>query len=528
LFPSLQSFHFHYFTKGESGMSIGKIISQRKSVLALLLVTLCVAVLVILGVGQQNVSAAGTGPCDIYASGGTPCVAAHSLTRALYGAYSGRLYQVRRASDNATTDIGTLSAGGKANAAAQNSFCSGTTCYVAQIYDQSGKGNHLTPAPAGGNGIADKPAVAQSLPMTLGGSAVYGLWVTPNVGYRRNGTSGIATGNAAEGMYMVTSGTFTNNWCCFDYGNAETNNNDTGNGHMDAVYMGKLCWFGGCNGSGPWVMADLENGLFSGANGPWSGNTSQGNTFVTAMLKNQSTGYAIRGGNAQSGSLSTKYSGALPNNGGYNPMHKEGAIILGIGGDNSNGAVGAFFEGAMTSGFPSDATENLVQANIVAAGYGGSSGGGTPACGGSGGSGTFYSIASVNSGRVLDVMQPNTCDLANVDQWAYNGGAWQKWRFADAGSGYYTIINQNSGRCLDVEQPNGADGANVGIYACNGQTWQQWQMVTVGSNFQLKNRSSGKCLDVENMPVGNTANGANLGQFTCSTSNWQLWNRTVR
>jgi hypothetical protein len=50
-------------------------------------------------------------------------------------------------------------------------------------------------------------------------------------------------------------------------------------------------------------------------------------------------------------------------------MHKEGAIILGIGGDNSKGSAGSFFEGAMTSGYPSDATENSVQANIVAAGY---------------------------------------------------------------------------------------------------------------------------------------------------------------
>jgi hypothetical protein len=50
-------------------------------------------------------------------------------------------------------------------------------------------------------------------------------------------------------------------------------------------------------------------------------------------------------------------------------MHKEGAIILGIGGDNSIGAQGTFYEGVMTSGYPSDATENAVQANIVAAGY---------------------------------------------------------------------------------------------------------------------------------------------------------------
>jgi hypothetical protein len=50
-------------------------------------------------------------------------------------------------------------------------------------------------------------------------------------------------------------------------------------------------------------------------------------------------------------------------------MKKEGAIILGIGGDNSHGSAGTFYEGVMTSGYPSDATENAVQANIVAAGY---------------------------------------------------------------------------------------------------------------------------------------------------------------
>src|SRR6266496_5366930 len=96
----------------------------------LILVILLFAVLISMSVGQQQVVAAGTGPCDIYASGGTPCVAAHSTVRALFGAYSGRLYQVRRASDSATTDIGTLTAGGFANAAAQDSFCAGTTCTI--------------------------------------------------------------------------------------------------------------------------------------------------------------------------------------------------------------------------------------------------------------------------------------------------------------------------------------------------------------------------------------------------------------
>jgi len=58
------------------------------------------------------VVAAGEGPCDIFDSAGTPCVAAHAITRALYGAYTGPLYQVQRRSDNATLDVHPLSAGG--------------------------------------------------------------------------------------------------------------------------------------------------------------------------------------------------------------------------------------------------------------------------------------------------------------------------------------------------------------------------------------------------------------------------------
>src|SRR6266540_4108977 len=92
-------------------------------------------------IGTAPTSQAATqGPCDIYASGGTPCVAAHSTTRALYGAYNGSLYQVRRSSDNATRDIPPLSAGGVADATVQDSFCAGTTCLITVIYDQSGRG----------------------------------------------------------------------------------------------------------------------------------------------------------------------------------------------------------------------------------------------------------------------------------------------------------------------------------------------------------------------------------------------------
>ncbi|HEY0757429.1 MAG TPA: arabinofuranosidase catalytic domain-containing protein [Ktedonobacteraceae bacterium] len=78
--------------------------------------------------------AAGSWPCDIYASGGTPCVAAHSTVRALFSAYNGNLYQVRRSSDNTNLKIGVLSAGGYVNAAGQDTFCAGTTCVITIIF----------------------------------------------------------------------------------------------------------------------------------------------------------------------------------------------------------------------------------------------------------------------------------------------------------------------------------------------------------------------------------------------------------
>ncbi|KAJ7779337.1 alpha-L-arabinofuranosidase [Mycena maculata] len=315
------------------------------------------------------------GPCDIYSSGGTPCVAAHSTTRALYSAFTGSLYEVIRGADNATTNIAPLSAGGVADAAAQDSFCARTTCLISIIYDQSGRGNHLTQAPPGGfngplvNGY-DYLAAADGAPVTLNGQKAYGVFMSPGTGYRNDATSGIATGDEAEGMYAVLDGTHYNGACCYDYGNAEVSAHDTGNGHMEAIYFGTSTSWGTGAGSGPWVMADMENGLFSGVTtGNDAADLSITWRFLTAIVKGEPGTWAIKAGNAASGALSTYYSGARPDVSGYNPMSKEGAIILGIGGDNSNGAQGTFYEGVMTSGYPSDATEASVQANIVAAKY---------------------------------------------------------------------------------------------------------------------------------------------------------------
>ena len=321
-------------------------------------------------------------PCTTYAASGTPCGAAYSMGRALYPWYDGPLYQVQRASDNQTADIGLLSTGGYVNAQEQDSFCANTNCTITKVYDQSPNWNDLTIAPAGGAVHSpDQGANAAALPITVNGNKAYGIDITGQTGYRNDNTTDIAVGSQPEGMYMVASGTNVNSGCCFDFGNAETNNQDNHAGHMDAVNFGTNCYFSPCSGSGPWVAADMEDGLFQGGNGSNTGNKGNtGDDFVTALLKNDGTStYALKGGNAQSGGLSTWWNGPLPN--GYAPMKKEGAIILGIGGDNSNADNGSFFEGVMTQGYPTDAADDAVQANIVSANYAGNSGnspGGTP------------------------------------------------------------------------------------------------------------------------------------------------------
>ena len=317
--------------------------------------------LVIIPVGVALSQPVAPRPCDLLKSA-TPCAAAFSTTRALYRAYKGPLYQVTRQSDKASTDIG-LIADGYANAAAQDTFCAGTSCSISKLYDQSPGHNDLTPAPPGGaargpglNGY-DVPAVANSLPVTVGGHKAYGVAVLPGTGYRNDHPRGTAVHGQAEGVYMVTSALNLNDKCCFDFGNAETNNLDNKAGHMDAMNI--MCHGNPCS---PDAGLDMEDGIYGHLKVP------AGTSFVTAMgaSDGQHT-YAIYQGNSQSGLLTT--TGVIPLPRGYQPMQQEGAIILGIGGDNSNWATGYFFEGVMTRGMPAAQAMEAVQRNIVDAGY---------------------------------------------------------------------------------------------------------------------------------------------------------------
>ncbi len=341
------------------------------------------------GSGANGAPARPKGPCDIYAAAGDPCVAAHSTTRALYVAYNGPLYQVMRQSDGKTLDIAVVppaaycrSRKGQRLCTSRRSgdtFCANTYCWITTVYDQSPKHNDLTQAPRGGfsgpalGGFNNLP-LADMAPITIMGHKVYGVFIEPGMGLRINDAKGTAVDDQAEGQYWVINGRHFNSGCCFDYGNAEIDSRDDDNGTMETTYFGDATpWYHG-NPPGPWAMTDQENNLVGCVNP--DGTKICVNLpkitwrFVTAIAKGEPHRWASMSGDSQNGTLSVMFDGPRVN-ATYDPMRKQGAILLGNGGDNSNGSQGTFYEGAMTAAgtFPTDATDQAVQANIVAAKY---------------------------------------------------------------------------------------------------------------------------------------------------------------
>ncbi|MEO8903021.1 MAG: arabinofuranosidase catalytic domain-containing protein [Polyangiaceae bacterium] len=325
----------------------------------------------------------GPGPCDIYATASTPCGAAYSMVRALSRTYTGPLYQVRNMSSSANTGTGgttkdiLMTADGYADAAMQDAFCT-TTCTVSKLYDQSGNGNDLLRGPAGlaGNGTRsgfdDYESTATKLSITAGGHKVYALYMAQYEGYRTPlnvKATGIAIGNKAQGIYELADGTHAGDACCWDFGSVSPD--PTKYVTMNAIFFGKGFWGKGA-GTYPWFMGDFEAGVWAGGTGastdanPMNPSMS-GVDFALGILHTPVGQYALRMANlATATDLSTAYDGAIVTG---KTWSNAGGIALGIESDNSNNSFGTFYEGAMTNGSPTNATDLLIMKNIQAVGY---------------------------------------------------------------------------------------------------------------------------------------------------------------
>ena len=144
------------------------------------------------------------GPCDILAAAGTPCVAAHSTTRALFEGYSGPLYNITRP-DGMSFSVPLLAPGGFADKKAHDAFCPNKDCVVSNVFDQTTNANHL--------GQRHKLVNASQHPIQISGVDVYGLWFDPGYGMHVDVTKNVAKDNEPESIYAVMSGKHFNGGC---------------------------------------------------------------------------------------------------------------------------------------------------------------------------------------------------------------------------------------------------------------------------------------------------------------------------
>ena len=329
----------------------------------------------------------------------------------MFASYTGPLFKALRASDKKEQDIG-VAADGFLDLNAFNTFCSGTTCQPTTLYDQTANKNDLWRGDQLSNQICCCGGIStgckagsgfqtcnncpcalldlgswqmkdgSKVPMAVKGSGAHCL-------RNRDRTKGMPKGADPQTTYGVFHTKYTNNSCCFDYGNTEDTVRYGGRNTMSAITIStgfKPNWTWG-TGSGPWPFTDFETGVYTGddvtcgglgtgdlpANDPRCGtglNPTPSITYEIVTVFGKHNGvdkWGMKVGDAKGGAganltVSIPW-GPLPPN--YGPLQQMGGLSLGEGGSGDPGGNGAFSEGMVIKGMTDDATDDAIQKSIV-------------------------------------------------------------------------------------------------------------------------------------------------------------------
>ena len=344
------------------------------------------------GSGGNTGSGGSTGlPGDVAKAAGTPFVAAHAMTRTLFAAYTGPLFQALRVSDNQTKDIGIVASTGLADLATLNTFCSGTSCKVTTLYDQSGNGNDMWRADSSSANQPGTPTLCDlmdiqdwqmsdgtKVPIAVSSGA---LWRDKTSCLRnRDKTKNMPKGASPQTEYAIFHSQYLNANCCFNYGNTNNAIAYSGPGTLTSLNFSTMTFWSKGTGNGPWPMVDFETGVYAGNTGKCTSgipstvdctttgeNPNPSITFgiVTTLFKHNGVDHwALKTGNAKSGALSVNIDlSALPK--GYSPLKQLGGLGLGEGGAGDHNGNGGFSEGAVIAGETSNATDDAIQKSIV-------------------------------------------------------------------------------------------------------------------------------------------------------------------
>ncbi len=349
------------------------------------------------GTGEGGSSGEAHLPGDIAVAAGSPVVAAHAMTRALFAAYDGPLFTALRVSDDQELDIGVVAPGGLADLDALEAFCAGTSCKLTTLYDQSGNGNDMWRGDTPENAPMDNDEAPKlcdlmdieywemsdgtRVPIALEhGWEPDLVWKSTSQCLRnRDRTNAMPLGAEPQTEYAIFHNQYVNGNCCFNYGSTGNLIHYTGPGTLSAITLSKMTFWSKGIGDGPWPMFDWEQGVYAG--NTCKCNSGAGCQECTATGENPNPAvlhdivtvfgkhngidhWQLKSGNAKAGALTVHIDeSALPD--GYSPLRQEGGLGLGEGGAGDSGGSGAFSEGAVIAGETSDETDAAIQASIV-------------------------------------------------------------------------------------------------------------------------------------------------------------------
>jgi len=140
-----------------------------------------------------------------------------------------------------------------------------------------------------------------------------------------------------------------------------------------------------------------------------------------------------------------------------------------------------------------------------------------------------YMLVNRNSGKVVEVAGGATTTGAGIRQNANTGATYQQWNVTPVDSrvggdfSYYTMTAVNSGLAMDLNNWSLSNGGGLITWTDTKGGNQQWYLEYASDGwFYIRNRHSGKCLDVSGSSVANTAS-LNHWDFLGRTSQqWRL------
>jgi hypothetical protein len=137
----------------------------------------------------------------------------------------------------------------------------------------------------------------------------------------------------------------------------------------------------------------------------------------------------------------------------------------------------------------------------------------------------YVFLRAKHSDKCAQVDDASLADGANISQYDCVNQDNVKWRWTDTGNGYLLLQAKHSGKCAQVDDASNANGANISQYSCVNQDNVKWTFKLVESTngakyYNIVNKASGKCLQVDN---ASRANGANISQYDCVDQDNVKW-----